>query len=178
MAPLILDNATLWIGDSSSLDGHLVVRDGVIERVDRGQYEGPEVATDLEGLALSPGMIDLMVLGGFGLSFARNDPMEIARQYLALGVTSCQFCTGNQAWDRYVQIGEKIRREQADRSLDAAGVIGVYLEGQFRLRRILPATPATVSSAKPIHAVAGRGTTGSKPEGNNSRRSTLPNASA
>lgn len=132
MAPLILDNATLWIGDGSSFDGHLVIQDGVIERVGRGKHEGPEAAIDLEGLALSPGMIDLMVLGGFGLSFARNDPMEIARKYLALGVTSCQFCTGNQAWDRYVQIGEKIRHAQADRSLDAAGVIGVYLEGPFQ----------------------------------------------
>ena len=153
MSLLILDNTTLWIGDGSAYAGHLVVRNGVIEHVGRGRYGGPEAVTDLDGLALSPGMIDLMVLGGFGKSFARNDPMEIARRYVALGVTSCQFCTGNQSWDQYVRIGENICRPQSDESHDAAAVIGVYLEGPFQhpdstganlVEHALPPTPANI----------------------------------
>ena len=61
---------------------------------------------------------------------------------------------------------------------------GVDLQGEFqkrfRLRRILPITPTAANRDKPIHAAAGRGIIGigSNPGGSNSRRSTLPNASA
>ena len=88
MATTVLDNCTLWIGDGTQTQGHLVVRDGVIESVDKGRSAGSESAVDLQGMCVSPGLIDLMVLGGFDRSILRDDPLDIAKAYLPLGVTN------------------------------------------------------------------------------------------
>ena len=53
----------------------------------------------LKGMAVSPGMIDLMVLGGFGQTLDKGDAAVMAQKYLALGVTACQFCTGMLPWE-------------------------------------------------------------------------------
>jgi hypothetical protein len=80
--------------DGNTFDGHVTVRGDRIESVAPGSYDGPLPRVDLTGLSLSPGLIDLMVLGGFRLSILRDDPVELVRRYLRLGVTSCQFCIG------------------------------------------------------------------------------------
>ena len=92
MNPFVLDGARLWIGDGTVRDGHVVVADGRIDLVGSGSYAGPLERLDLRGLALSPGLIDLMLLGGFDLSIVQDDPIEIARRSRDLlganGITS------------------------------------------------------------------------------------------
>jgi len=111
--------------------------DGLIQSVAEGAYAGALPCTDLGGLALSPGLIDLMVLGGFDKSILRDDPLDIAREYLRLGVTACQLCIGTLPWDSMVQVATNTRRARAaSRDLpsrnDAAEVLGLYLEGPFQ----------------------------------------------
>jgi len=132
MAGLVLDNATLWIGDGHAYGGHLIIADGKIQAVNQGSYRGPLPTANLNAAPLSPGLIDLMVLGGFDLSIMRNDPLDIARQYLALGVTSLQTCTGTLPWEGLNQVAANTRNAQAYHGSDAARVIGFYPEGPFQ----------------------------------------------
>lgn len=132
MDPIILDNAQIWTGDGSVFDGHVVIDGPGIEAVAAGRYRGPSPAIDLNGAALSPGLIDLMVLGGFNLSILRDDPLELARQYLRLGVTACQFCTGTLPFDSMRQVAGNVRRAMDRDDPDAARVLGLYLEGPFQ----------------------------------------------
>lgn len=128
----VLDHAQLWIGDGSTFEGHVVVNNGTIESVSRGRYSGNLPATDLHNAPLSPGMIDLMVLGGFNRSILRDDPMDIAREYLRLGVTACQFCSGTLPWDSMLTIAASVTRGKQYQGDDAATVLGYYLEGPFQ----------------------------------------------
>lgn len=127
-----ISNATLWPGDGRVFSGHITVRDGHIQAVDAGPYAGPLPTIDCAGLALSPGMIDLMVLGGFDRSILRDDPLEIAREYLRIGVTACQFCIGTLPFDSVQRVAGNVARAIGSRIADAADVLGVYLEGPFQ----------------------------------------------
>jgi len=132
MSSFVLQSDRLWIGDGNQLDGHVVVQDDRIVAVERGKYHGELPTIDLEGLALSPGMIDLMTLGGFDKSLLRDDPLEIAREYVKLGVTSCQFCTGTLPWDAQLKIGENVLAAMRHECKNGARMIGLYLEGPFQ----------------------------------------------
>jgi len=144
-AMIVLENATIWPGDGRSFLGHVVIDGDRIRTVGEGRF-GPTgaasdqniVIEDLGGRVLTPGLIDLMVLGGFDQSILRNDPLDIAREYLMLGVTSCQFCNGTLPWEAQVQVARNVdaarsaqRATQLD-ALAAARVIGLYLEGPFQ----------------------------------------------
>ncbi len=132
MSAHVLNNARLWIGDGTSYRGHLVLDGDTIAEVAPGVYLGDLPAEDLGGAAVSPGLIDLMVLGGFDLSILRDDPGEIARRYVRLGVTSVQFCSGTLPWQAMVAICDKIRPAQAEDRPDASRILGLYLEGPFQ----------------------------------------------
>lgn len=127
-----LDNARLWPGDGREFVGHVVVRDGLIEAVGPGAYGGSLPTVDCGGLALSPGLIDLMVLGGFDLSILRDDPLAIAREYVRLGVTACQFCIGTLPFDSMLRVAANVRQAMSNPVADAADVLGLYLEGPFQ----------------------------------------------
>jgi N-acetylglucosamine-6-phosphate deacetylase len=152
-----LDNADLWIGDGQRFPGHVVVKDGVIEAVGAGPAPAALPRVDLSGRALSPGLIDLMMLGGFGKSILRDDPLDIAREYLHLGVTACQLCIGTLPWASTLQVAENTRAAIASSTSTAATetaeVLGLYCEGPFQhpdltgasLREnALPPTPENV----------------------------------
>ena len=132
MTRTVLDNATLWPGDGRAFSGHLVLSGAQIESAGPGRYHGDLPAIDLGGLALSPGMIDLMVLGGFNRSILRDDPLDLARAYLRLGVTSCQLCIGTLPWEAMRRIAANTAAAQAHAGSGAARVIGLYLEGPFQ----------------------------------------------
>ncbi len=129
MNSFVLDRATLWLGDGSARTGHVIVNDGRIETITDGRYCGPLPATDLTGMAISPGLIDLMVLGAFDKSILRDDPTDIARHYLPLGVTSLLFCNGTLPWELLAPLAKNLRRATDYTGLDAARAWGVYSEG-------------------------------------------------
>lgn len=132
MASHVLDNAQLWIGDGTSFRGHVVLDGQTIADVAPGAYVGDLPTEDLHGAALSPGLVDLMVLGGFELSILRDDPCDIARNYLRLGVTSIQFCSGTLPWPAMNAICDKIRPAQGQCDVKLARILGLYLEGPFQ----------------------------------------------
>lgn len=151
----VIANVVLWPGDGRELSGHVLVRDGRIERVRSGPYEGSLRIVDCGGLALSPGLIDLMVLGGFDLSILRDDPAAIACEYLRLGVTACQFCVGTLPRDRLGRVVENVQRAVSYPDTQRADIIGVYLEGPFQKPELtgasmreyaLPPTPQNVQA--------------------------------
>jgi N-acetylglucosamine-6-phosphate deacetylase len=123
-----LHNAPLWPGDGSLIEsGFVVVRGGTITRVGEGPYRGGLAAIDLGGLALSPGMIDLMATGAFGKSMARDSLLDMANEYVRLGVTGCVFCHGMVGWEQQRLIADKLH----DAARQFAGFLGIYLEGPF-----------------------------------------------
>lgn len=132
MTATALDGGTLWIGDGTAVDGHVIIEGDRIQAVEAGRYRGRLPTEDLAGGRLSPGMIDLMVLGGFNRSILRDDPLDLARAYLRLGVTGCQFCVGTLPWSAYRQIADNIRRAADRDDAKAARILGLYLEGPFQ----------------------------------------------
>src|SRR5687768_8230986 len=63
----VLEPDELWIGDGTALArGHVVVREDRIEGIGEGEYRGTLPVIRLDGLSLSPGLIDLQVCGAFG----------------------------------------------------------------------------------------------------------------
>ncbi|GMU23457.1 MAG: N-acetylglucosamine-6-phosphate deacetylase [Phycisphaerae bacterium] len=132
MCVYVLDNATLWIGDGRVLSGYLTVAGGRIEAVGEGRYRGELPVTDLAGMVLSPGLVDLMVLGALGRSVLRDDAVELGREYLKLGVTTCQLCVGTLPADSIEQVANNAGKATAYAGTDAARVAGLYLEGPFQ----------------------------------------------
>jgi len=147
---IVLDNAILWPGDGREFAGHIVVRDGRIETVGEGRFvvppsggipglarksAPPESGTtsivDLGGAFLSPGLIDPMLLGGFGCSVLREGPGPILQQAARIGVTSALFCGGTVGWARNVAYARRIREEMRDPAPNAARLFGWYPEGPF-----------------------------------------------
>ena len=127
-----LDNAQIWPGDGRCFSGHVIVADDVIEAVAQGRAPQNLPRVDLGGAALSPSLIDLMVLGGFGKSILRDDPRDIAREYSRLGVTSCQLCIGTLPWPAMLQVAHNTRRAMQVDDREAAEILGLYLEGPFQ----------------------------------------------
>jgi N-acetylglucosamine-6-phosphate deacetylase len=135
-----LTHCTLWPGDGSRRSGHVVLKDGIIESVGDGPYRGDLPAENLDGLCLSPGLIDLMVCGACGRTLDQDDPGELLRDYIKLGVTSCQMCTGTLPWDTLERIGENVRRYQTGTHDGAARFLGVYWEGPFMVPKLAGAS--------------------------------------
>lgn len=136
-ATFALDNAEIWLGDGASFQGHIVVSGDTITAVAEGPAPADLPRQDLQGLSLSPGLVDLMMLGGFGKSILRDDPLDIAREYVRLGVTSCQLCIGTLPWDAMVQVARNTKRSMAESAVAnpedlSAEVLGLYLEGPFQ----------------------------------------------
>jgi N-acetylglucosamine-6-phosphate deacetylase len=162
--PRVIENAVVWPGDGRSFTGHVAIAGDRIVAVAAGPWGGGEPADvlDARGRAVSPGLVDLMVLGGFDRSILRDDPLDIAREYLPLGVTACQFCTGTLPWEAQVQVGRNVGRARAADDAAAARILGLYLEGPFQhpdftgasLREnSLPPTPENV--ARVLDALGG-----------------------
>jgi N-acetylglucosamine-6-phosphate deacetylase len=128
----VISNAILWPGDGREFVGYLVVQDKRIEAVEPGEYVGALPTVDCKGLAVSPGMIDLMVLGGFDLSILRDDPAAIAGAYLRLGVTACQFCIGTLPFDSVRRVAQNVARAIQSPTAHMADILGLYLEGPFQ----------------------------------------------
>lgn len=134
MASFVVDGAQLWIGDGTQIDGHLIVENGVIREVASGRYSGSLPVTLLDGLALSPGLIDSMVTGAFGKSAGSgksDDLLHIGREYLKHGVTAYQACLGSLPADDIERSVTAVRNVQHQESPAAARVLGLYLEGPF-----------------------------------------------
>lgn len=146
MGPFALDNTTIWAGDGTATSGHVLVEAGRIAGVEPGSYRGSWRRVDLAGMALSPGLVDQMVLGGFDRSILRDDPLEIARAYLRLGVTSCQLCFGTLPWDSMAEVAARARTAMGYDGQDAAEVLGLYLEGPFQ-------HPERTGASLPEHAL-------------------------
>ncbi len=138
MTSFALTNCTLWIGDGRLMPGSVVVDNGRIDAVLPPSDSLDMPIVDLHGMSLSPGLIDLMVLGGFNRSILRDSPLEIAREYLRLGVTSCQFCTGNLPWPTLDGIAATVSqvRQLTSTTTDTARILGIYLEGPFQEPRL------------------------------------------
>jgi len=127
----VIDNATLWIGDGQRFDGHVVLFGDRIEAVERGRYAGDLPVTDLAGMALSPGLIDIMVCGAFDISLAHGDQVEMARRYLALGVTSFLVAIGTCVDEDWPRVADSTQTGVAYEGLDAARNLGAMCEGPF-----------------------------------------------
>lgn len=145
----VFDNAIIWPGDGRAFRGHVVIRDGIIEQVNEGSCSNPATAIDLGGLALSPGLIDLMLLGGFGHNIRGGDIREIARQSAAIGVTSIQFCGGTLPWAANVEYADRIRGAMRNETPGAARMIGWYPEGPFLDPKLTGAIPENMVPPTP-----------------------------
>jgi N-acetylglucosamine-6-phosphate deacetylase len=152
---LVLDNAVLWPGDGREFAGHVVLREGTIAEVGDGLFSvppsggnrpgPPEGGTlnvvNLGGAFLSPGLIDLMLLGGFGCTITREGPSEILRGAARLGVTSVQFCGGMLGATANLEYARRIREAMRADQPEAARLLGWYPEGPFLDPKLTAARP-------------------------------------
>ena len=133
-SPKVLQPDVVWLGDGRAIQGHVCIIGDRISAVISGAYAGPLPVTRLEGMSLSPGLIDSMLLGAFGQSIVRGDINAILRRYARAGVTTCQLCSGNLTHEGYDELIANMRRA-ADRATDdQARLVGVYHEGPFMKR--------------------------------------------
>ncbi len=153
MTTLVFTNANLWIGDGSQFHGHVITHNGTISEVNPGKYAGHHKTIDLAGQNLSPGLIDLMVLGGFNKSILRDNPADILHEYLKLGVTSCQVCSGTLPPESNKTIAQSVLACMKNDQPNAARMLGYYMEGPFQAPHLTgaslqenarPATPEHV----------------------------------
>jgi hypothetical protein len=127
----VIDCGELWLGDGTSVKGHVVIANGRIEAVRQGAYRGAQPRAHFPTLALSPGLIDLQVCGAFGQGAMLGRLDELSREYLRLGVTGYQVCSGNATWDVYEKTAANVRAAMSVASTDRSTVLGLYSEGPF-----------------------------------------------
>lgn len=133
----VLDNAAIWTGDGGVIgDGHVEIEGETIRVVSEGRYTGDLPATDLGGASLSPGLIDLMVCGGFNRCLVRDDLVELGRAYLELGVTTFQTCLGCLPYEKWTEGTDRVREAMQYGGTDSALLAGLYPEGMFLVPRL------------------------------------------
>lgn len=130
----LLENARVLTPQGWIERGHVLVQDGRI--TDVGHGEAPSLVaerTDLAGLTLVPGFVDLHVHGGSGFSLATTNPDEVrsyARWAVRHGVTAFLATVVAASVEEGLAFS-RTAAEAAGHIEGGAELLGVNLEGPF-----------------------------------------------
>lgn len=133
MASLLISNCRLYDSVQKDADGWVLVKDGTIEQLGRGQT-GPkaESALDAGGRLLAPGFIDVHIQGAGGADVLDATPealATIAKTCARYGVTSYLATTVYKPDqdNRHLEVAS----ECIGHDLGGARLLGTHLEGPF-----------------------------------------------
>ncbi|MEX0683766.1 MAG: N-acetylglucosamine-6-phosphate deacetylase [Dehalococcoidia bacterium] len=160
---LLLRGARVVTPDTRLENADVLIEDGHIADVRPGIQADGARTTDLPGLFLSPGFIDLHVHGGGGFSLITTDSADIAayRSWAPTGGTT-SFLATICATD-IVAASKCLRAIVASGGSDGANLLGANLEGPFvsseRRGALPPSWPATPDTAAFEHLLDAAGGT-------------------
>ena len=139
---MLYKNAYIFQGTEGFVKGSLRVLDGRIEEVLREDASGLEPSvevtdpdvTDLEGLYVIPGLIDIHTHGNSGYDFSDGDPegLRIMGEYYARhGITSFAPASMTLPYEVLEKAFQTAREYTRCRPDDAARLVGIHMEGPF-----------------------------------------------
>lgn len=132
MSPLALKAATIVAEDRDHAGAWLVIRDGVIQGIERAAPPGAE-AIDLGPVTIAPGMIDIHIHGREGHDVMDAEPASLRAISASLarhGITGFLATTVTAAWDRTLE-ALAVAGTCDDASMPGARLHGIYSEGLF-----------------------------------------------
>ncbi len=133
MASLLISNCRLYDSAQANADGWVLLRDGTIEQLGRGETAPrAESVLDAGGRLLAPGFIDVHIQGAGGADVLDATPealATIAQTCARSGVTSYLATTVYKPGqdNRHLEVAS----ECIGRDLGGARLLGTHLEGPF-----------------------------------------------
>ena len=133
---MLYKNGTVVLWDFSLAEADVRVRQGrIMEIALPGCLRDPEGETDIAGLILAPGFVDMHIHGCAGADFS-SDPdtracLQTMSRYLRKrGVAAFAPASMTLPWDELLSLMSRYR-QAAMNPQDGAVAVGVYLEGPF-----------------------------------------------
>ncbi|MCJ1655358.1 N-acetylglucosamine-6-phosphate deacetylase [Staphylococcus sp. NRL 16/872] len=135
MSNYVITNGRIYTEEQVIENGYLVVEDGKISDIQKGNYTGNLQQVDAKGQNVLPGFIDIHIHGGYGedaMDASYEGLKHLAEQLLSEGTTTFLATTMTQSDENIEKALKNIVAYQADQQQgEAAEIGGVHLEGPF-----------------------------------------------
>lgn len=135
MSQYVITNGRIYTEAQVIEKGYLVVENGKISDIQKGDYKGHLNQIDVAGKHVLPGFIDIHIHGGYGedaMDASYNGLNHLAKQLLSEGTTTFLATTMTQSDENIEKALKNIVACYENQTLgEAAEIGGVHLEGPF-----------------------------------------------
>ena len=135
MAQYVITNGRIYTEAQVIEKGYLVVENGKISDIQKGDYKGHLNQIDVAGKHVLPGFIDIHIHGGYGedaMDASYDGLNHLAKQLLSEGTTTFLATTMTQSDENIEKALNNIVACYENQTLgEAAEIGGVHLEGPF-----------------------------------------------
>lgn len=135
MSQYVITNGRIYTEAQVIEKGYLVVENGKISDIQKGDYKGHLNQIDVAGKHVLPGFIDIHIHGGYGedaMDASYNGLNHLAKQLLSEGTTTFLATTMTQSDENIEKALKNIVACYENQTLgEAAEISGVHLEGPF-----------------------------------------------
>ena len=135
MSQYVITNGRIYTEAQVIEKGYLVVENGKISDIQKGDYKGHLNQIDVAGKHVLPGFIDIHIHGGYGedaMDASYDGLNHLAKQLLSEGTTTFLATTMTQSDENIEKALNNIVACYENQTLgEAAEIGGVHLEGPF-----------------------------------------------
>lgn len=135
MSQYVITNGRIYTEAQVIEKGYLVVENGKISDIQKGDYKGHLNQIDVAGKHVLPGFIDIHIHGGYGedaMDASYDGLNHLAKQLLSEGTTTFLATTMTQSDENIEKALKNIVACYENQTLgEAAEISGVHLEGPF-----------------------------------------------
>lgn len=135
MSKYVITNGRIYTENETIEQGYILVEDGKITQITKGEYKGDLTTIDVKGQHVLPGFIDIHMHGGYGedaMDASFEGLKHLSESLLSEGTTSYLATTMTQSDDNIIKALKNIVNYQAQQdALNAASIVGIHLEGPF-----------------------------------------------
>lgn len=135
MSQYVITNGRIYTEAQVIEKGYLVVENGKISDIQKGDYKGHLNQIDVAGKHVLPGFIDIHIHGGYGedaMDASYDGLNHLAKQLLSEGTTTFLATTMTQSDENIEKALKNIVACYENQKLgEAAEISGVHLEGPF-----------------------------------------------
>lgn len=127
---MVIKNIKIVTLDEVIDKGYIVIDNGVIKSINKGEYIGEDKSYSCDGLIAFPGFIDVHIHGSMGIDFmdaTHQDYQNIASSLYKEGVTSFLATTLTSDFDSLKKVCLEVNKAKQE----VPSLLGLHLEGPY-----------------------------------------------